>query len=77
MRDAVRGGVKRPRDAAVHGITAEDGLGKSARFPHELNQFVLFPLVPAKAGTQFLGQELDARFRGHERGMGQCRRKTP
>jgi hypothetical protein len=23
------------------------------------------PLVPAKAGTQ--GQELDARFRGHER----------
>src|SRR5215831_14741997 len=25
------------------------------------------PLVPAKAGTQSFGQELDARFRGHER----------
>jgi hypothetical protein len=26
-----------------------------------------YPLVPAKAGTQ--GQELDARFRGHERSI--------
>jgi hypothetical protein len=26
----------------------------------------LHPLVPAKAGTQCLGQELDTRFRGHE-----------
>jgi hypothetical protein len=25
------------------------------------------PLVPAEAGTQSFGQELDARFRGHER----------
>ena len=25
------------------------------------------PLVPANAGTQCFGQELDARFRGHER----------
>jgi hypothetical protein len=27
------------------------------------------PLVPAKAGTQSFGQELDARFRGHERNV--------
>ena len=26
------------------------------------------PLVPAKAGTQGEKKELDARFRGHERG---------
>jgi hypothetical protein len=26
-----------------------------------------FPLVPAKAGTQFFGKGLDARFHGHER----------
>jgi hypothetical protein len=25
------------------------------------------PLVPAKAGTQCFGQELDSRFRGNER----------
>jgi hypothetical protein len=27
------------------------------------------PLVPAEAGTQRFGQELDARFRGHERSV--------
>jgi hypothetical protein len=33
-------------------------------------RFIGYPLVPAKAGTQRLAKELDARLRGHERTLG-------
>ena len=33
---------------------------------YDLNCY-LVPLVPAKAETQYFGQELDSRFRGNER----------